>query len=793
MKKLNLLLIFVFAFQLVQAQYVFIPDTNFRKLLVYNYPSAMLGNNLDTTNPLIVSETSLDCGGLFISNLNGLQYFDNLQQLSCTHNTIKQLLKLPSGLQFLSCKVNWLDSLPSSLPPNLLHLNCSMNHLQKLPTLPSFIQHVDCSYNAIDTLYPYVNSITFFNCGGNQIQTLPIFNMGMLYFDCGINQISSILSLPAGLLTLNTSQNAIYSLPSLPNSLNTLICFSDSLSVLPSLPPNLIHLNCTANQLSVLPTLPNSLQHLDCQYNNLPVLPTLSNSLVLLKCDNNILPVLPSLPSGLIHLTCSYNNIPVLPFLPNALLYLDYSANPVSTLPVLSSNLNTLVWNAILTQSILPNLPSSPQNLYASNNILDSLPTLSSNLNLLVCRNDSLDFLPTLPASLLILDFGLNQLQTMPLLPANLKTLHFPNNQISVFNTLPNYIVQLDCGGNTQIACLPRIPRQMNYVRLGNTSIKCLPNFFQISDTLQTSYSVFAMSLCTPSGNCLCAWNIAGNVHANVSTNCLQDSLFPGNRGVNIKAKLVKNGTTLDQMIVTLNGEYSFDTGDNDTLDVELETAVTPIKVSCPPTLIHTVILSPLDSMKPNVNFGVECSGIEAGIKTIHSRFRPTFISHVNIDAGDLAQDFNVMCNSLNPAVVTTVLEGPITFLQSSANALSPTTVAGNVITYNVSNLSALNFKTAFDIDVLTNPDAVIGHEVCIITSISSVTNDIDLSNNILEVCLPVVSSFDPNAKYVSSKANSKPGDWLTYTIQFQNSGNDTAYNVVIRDTLSDNLDILSF
>lgn len=100
MKKLNLLLIFVFAFQLVQAQYVFIPDTNFRKLLVYNYPSAMLGNNLDTTNPLIVSETSLDCGSLFVSNLNGLQYFDNLQQLSCTHNTIKQLLKLPSGLKF---------------------------------------------------------------------------------------------------------------------------------------------------------------------------------------------------------------------------------------------------------------------------------------------------------------------------------------------------------------------------------------------------------------------------------------------------------------------------------------------------------------------------------------------------------------------------------------------------------------------------------------------------------------------------------------------------------------------
>jgi uncharacterized delta-60 repeat protein/uncharacterized repeat protein (TIGR01451 family) len=70
-----------------------------------------------------------------------------------------------------------------------------------------------------------------------------------------------------------------------------------------------------------------------------------------------------------------------------------------------------------------------------------------------------------------------------------------------------------------------------------------------------------------------------------------------------------------------------------------------------------------------------------------------------------------------------------------------------------------------------------------------------DQSFHVAYSCLPIVGSFDPNHKSVSPSGygdqhyvNSK--DKLTYTIQFQNVGSDTAFKVVIKDTLDINLDI---
>ncbi|HEY3387366.1 MAG TPA: T9SS type A sorting domain-containing protein, partial [Saprospiraceae bacterium] len=58
--------------------------------------------------------------------------------------------------------------------------------------------------------------------------------------------------------------------------------------------------------------------------------------------------------------------------------------------------------------------------------------------------------------------------------------------------------------------------------------------------------------------------------------------------------------------------------------------------------------------------------------------------------------------------------------------------------------------------------------------------------------------AFDPNDKIARSRSiradgTSHPDDPIQYTIRFQNTGNDTAFNVVIRDTLDVNLDLNSF
>ena len=66
--------------------------------------------------------------------------------------------------------------------------------------------------------------------------------------------------------------------------------------------------------------------------------------------------------------------------------------------------------------------------------------------------------------------------------------------------------------------------------------------------------------------------------------------------------------------------------------------------------------------------------------------------------------------------------------------------------------------------------------------------NDINTINNSINLQGVIVNSHDPNYKTVN--ANNLPLNYpnnqeLIYTIHFQNTGNDSAYHVMLLDTLS--------
>jgi Secretion system C-terminal sorting domain len=72
--------------------------------------------------------------------------------------------------------------------------------------------------------------------------------------------------------------------------------------------------------------------------------------------------------------------------------------------------------------------------------------------------------------------------------------------------------------------------------------------------------------------------------------------------------------------------------------------------------------------------------------------------------------------------------------------------------------------------------------------------NDIDTSNNVVNLTRVVTGSFDPNDKTVEpSELLPTEVALLDYMIRFQNTGTDTAFQVIVTDTLSENLDLLSF
>lgn len=69
---------------------------------------------------------------------------------------------------------------------------------------------------------------------------------------------------------------------------------------------------------------------------------------------------------------------------------------------------------------------------------------------------------------------------------------------------------------------------------------------------------------------------------------------------------------------------------------------------------------------------------------------------------------------------------------------------------------------------------------------ITPLAGDVDTNNNRCNVISPVNSGMDPNVMLVNPQGNIPSDTTLQYTINFQNTGTDTAFNVYVMDTLSD-------
>lgn len=140
--------------------------------------------------------------------------------------------------------------------------------------------------------------------------------------------------------------------------------------------------------------------------------------------------------------------------------------------------------------------------------------------------------------------------------------------------------------------------------------------------------------------------------------------------------------------------------------------------------------------------------------------------------------------------------DGTIKFLLPSGitidSASNPNyTVNGDTVIWNFTNLQV--FSSDRIIVYLNVPLSIpIGTVVNFYSSIENGISDIDTTNNTSLLPLVASNSFDPNLKAVSPEtilSDLPNGQFLTYTIYFQNTGNDTAYDISILDTISTNLD----
>ena len=192
-----------------KAQFVTLPDADFVTWLQgHGFAGCLSGNQMDTTCFAITSSTAVICTTESISDLTGIQYFDNLQNLKCNGNQLTTLPPLPNGLLFLTCSSNDLISLPA-LPPSLYTIDASSNELYGLPALPLTLTELLVSNNnllSIPALPPALRKII---CDFNQITTLPALPATLEYLQCQFNDIQAIPALPPGLKDLKYGNNLV--------------------------------------------------------------------------------------------------------------------------------------------------------------------------------------------------------------------------------------------------------------------------------------------------------------------------------------------------------------------------------------------------------------------------------------------------------------------------------------------------------------------------------------------------------------------------------------------------------
>jgi len=658
-----------------KAQYVNIPDINFRNFLQYQYPACFNeAGQMDTICSANISTINIT-QNIDISNWSGFQYLKSLEAATFYNGQYSTLPNLPITLKELVVdECLYINAIPP-LPAGLKRLTIYHTTINSLPSLPNTLKYLECTHN-----------------------------------------------------------RAVLSLPTLPNGLDSLNCPANLLTILPGLPPSLLYLNCSRNYISVLPDLPSGLKSLNCLHNSLSALPSLPDSLKSLLTGYNFLTAIPQLPNSLFEFDCMDNQILSIPALPPTLFYLGVSNNPIHSLPLLPNSL-VYLFCAGSNLTVIPALPASLRRVDCANNNLTILPTLPFNLEQLLCNKNEILFLPKLPITL---------------------------------NTL-------DCSEN-EMSCLPNLPSDLRQIKMDD-KISCIPNAIQarfttLDSNLNESYYFNNYPLCTPLNNsyhCQSFPVMEGLAFYDNNSNGIHDTDEPAKN--NLKVTLSNGRYTF----TANSGYYQIDA---DSIGAYHITITPPQYFTVSPATVNFNFTGYDTLVTKNIPLQANTTIDELTIKitSINQAARPGFsfpylISYENTGTTTLSPtivfDYDQTRLNYNTSSVAGVVDNAST-LTYNTGSLSPGQ-SGSFIGY-------FTLKTTVPLGDVLNAKATINANT--FTAYDSVQTT-------------VRGAFDPNDKQATpqlSPSQVANGEYIDYTIRFQNTGTDTAFTVVISDTLSDDL-----
>ena len=281
--------------------------------------------------------------------------------------------------------------------------------------------------------------------------------------------------------------------------------------------------------------------------------------------------------------------------------------------------------------------------------------------------------------------------------------------------------------------------------------------------------------------------SISGNVYFDNNSDCIKNA---GDNSFNNALVVINPGNKLGY--TNVNGDYIINNLPFGTYSITSTITNSIYVATCSTSLSATI-----NSTTPNIsnkNFVREFSPIaqpDMYASAWSQGIVPGFVCRVNY----LLYNYNTF-NASGVFKVTL----PSAFIPNITNASPATyTLSGDTIIWNFANISYTGWNPNFYVDFTTPLSTPLGSIFTTCMWAQPTVTDLNYANNNPCYSRYVTGSFDPNDKTVNPVGAGPNGDIaatetdLTYLIRFQNTGNGPAVNIVVKDTLSPNVDVNTF
>lgn len=265
--------------------------------------------------------------------------------------------------------------------------------------------------------------------------------------------------------------------------------------------------------------------------------------------------------------------------------------------------------------------------------------------------------------------------------------------------------------------------------------------------------------------------------------NCTQDAGEPF-IFVPLLVAVDSAGTAIDTISMT-SGNYYLAYGPVGTAyTLTLLTPPGGLSLVCPSPGIMSFTVPMPGVYIPMQYFALQCGSSSGFDLSVSATFRPAI-------AGGGANKANIVVNnsSCTPTAAQLKFDYSPKYTFGSIFPAFSHTVTGTSVLVDVGSVG--NYAPVYATIWLT-PVAplTVGDTVHTWFTVTPTAGDANPANNVVARCDSVRGSYDPNAKSVTPSGNITAGMRLEYMLQFENDGNDTAYNIHVMDTLSNHLDI---